>query len=333
MTAIAAESIQDFPDGISKQTNKNDDNDENDATCASSSSSLQTTVASESSDFEVNLDTSLQKIISLLQVKDIDSYSDDRAPNERCNRSNSLDHVFPNLTDLRRSNSANNVRSQQPDCPLRKINRQFSSPVLTNQQKEKTIKHRSILLVKTQSEALLTTNDDSYSLFRATRRRRRKVLIDGGVSFGTCEIREYPMTLGDNPGGNWGPPLTISWDFQNTVIMKVDEFEAEHPPRRASSQIIIPTKLREDILMNAGFTRGEIQAGLKQVNLNRNRRKRTIELLHLTMLQEVAEKAARTASNLLFRRRKKLLEQMYLKQAMEVHRLKSSEMEQDVSLE
>ena len=334
-TAIAPEDTPDCTDGITKQsnddTNDTDDNDDNDATCASSSSSLQTTIASDSCDFEVNLVTLFKTTKCSLRDEDIDS--NDRAPKEGYKRSNSLDHVYPELTDLRRSNSAGNIRSQLPDCPLRKLPRQFSSPVLTNQQKEKVIKHRSILLVKTQSEALLSTNDDSYSLFRAARRRRRKVVIAGGVAFGTCEIREYPMTLGDNPGGNWGPPLTISWDFQSTVILAVDEFETEHPSRRTSSQMIIPIKLREDILMKAGFTRGEIQAGLKQVNLNRNRRKRTIELLHLTTLQEMAEKAARTASNILFRRKKKTSERMYLKQAMEVHRSKASEMERDLSLQ
>jgi hypothetical protein len=94
----------------------------------------------------------------------------------------------------------------------------------------------------------------------------------------------------------------------------------------------LPLSVREDMLRNAGFSRGEIQAGSKEVNKSRVQRRRTKELLHLTVLQELTEKLSRGTSNAIFRRGKKKQERTYLQHAMEAHRMKVLQEESEDAL-
>jgi len=210
------------------------------------------------------------------------------------------------------------------------MSRMMSTSDITIQQETNCTKNGGILVVKTQADSLhLEKNDSTY---RDMRRRRRKNLTGKGVQFGVCEIREYPVTLGDNPGGNWGPPLTLSWDHYGTFTMLLEEFESQHPPRRTGSQMNLPRSVREDMLRNAGFSRGEIRAGSKEVNKSRGQRRRTRELQQLTGLQELTEKLSRGTSNAIFRRGKKKQERTYLQHAMEVHQMKVQQEESEDEL-
>jgi len=210
------------------------------------------------------------------------------------------------------------------------MSRMMSTSDITIQQETNCTKNGGILVVKTQADSLhLEQNDSNY---RDMRRWRRQNLIGKGVRFGACEIRGYPVTLGDNPGGNWGPPLTLSWDHYGTFTMLLEEFESQHPPRRTGSQMNLPRSVREDMLRNAGFSRGEIQAGSKEVNKSRGQRRRTRELQQLTGLQELTEKLSRGTSNAIFRRGKKKQERTYLQHAMEVHQMKVQQEESEDEL-
>ncbi len=200
---------------------------------------------------------------------------------------------------------------------------QSSSPAITNEGRTRVHKHRGIMTVKTLAESLEPVDTASaYSSYISARRRRRKTktaTAGGGVTFGTCEVREYPIIMGDNPGGYMGPPLTIGWEPQDQVVITVDDFESEHPPRRFGSQLNMPKEVREDMLRNAGFSRGEIQSGMREINISRSQRKRTVELLHMEKVEEWTERAWRATANALYRRGNKQQERTYLKEAMELH--------------
>lgn len=57
------------------------------------------------------------------------------------------------------------------------------------------------------------------------RRRARREEVIFPVRFGDVSIRMYPPILGDNPGGVYGPPLSIDWEHQSENWMTVDQFE------------------------------------------------------------------------------------------------------------
>jgi hypothetical protein len=290
---------------------------------ASESSSSSSSLLSED-DAAVKTSEPTSNTATIVTLQDAD---DDSATlmKEMHKRNKSLGHVCPHEADLVRAKSAGdalpNFKSFTATGRPPLLKRNLSLPALTNQQKAKVFAHRSILLVKTQADALKKLPDDDPNvLYQAMQRRRRKALLTDGVVFDRIEIREYPVTLGDNPGGNWGPPLQLSWDYQDSVTVTVEEFETQHPPRRSGTQINIPKRVREDMLIKAGFSRMEIQEGVKQANLTRNRRKRTTESMQLAAFHELAEKVKRTTSNAFFRRGKKNKERQFLKFAMELHR-------------
>ena len=128
------------------------------------------------------------------------------------------------------------------------------------------------------------------------------------------------VNRGNNPGGFFGPPITIGWDAQSELKISLDEFEETRPPRRTASQMNIPQSVRFQMLRNAGYTRGEIQMALRDVSIARRERRRTIEIMNLAPMHELSEKILRGSLNLTIHRWKKAKERAYIKDALEIHR-------------
>lgn len=133
-----------------------------------------------------------------------------------------------------------------------------------------------------------------------------------GVRFGNVSIRQYPVIVGDNPGGNSGPPLSIGWEFFDEVTLDVIEYEQERPPRRKGREMLVPVDVRVARLRNAGYSRAEIVALTKPVNVARSQRKRTLDTLHLQPLFQLNEKFSRKTFSLLTGGRQKKTEKKLL---------------------
>jgi hypothetical protein len=132
------------------------------------------------------------------------------------------------------------------------------------------------------------------------------------VTFADVKVREYPICLGDNPGVMVGAPLSLSWEFQYEGQLSLDDYETSRPDRRRSDELRIPSFVRETMLKNSGYSRTEIQRGVRDVNVAKNRRKRTNETYRLHGAQEVAERLVRGTLNATVRRTKKKQERELL---------------------
>lgn len=176
---------------------------------------------------------------------------------------------------------------------------------------------------KNTTDGILTVKVHDVSAEAAAlekaRRRHRKTNFPDGVKFGTVEIREHPITVGDNPGGFRGPPLSIEWKAQNRIKMSLEEYEKDRPPRRSGSQMNIPFTVREDMLREAGFSRGELREAQRDVNIARRHRRRTIEVMKLAPIHEISERVVRGSLNMTINRGKKRREREYIKKAWAVH--------------
>jgi len=128
----------------------------------------------------------------------------------------------------------------------------------------------------------------------------------GSVSFHEVRIREYPMTVGDNPAVSSGVAVTLDWDpiEEGSYCVPVDAYEESHPDRRDSSQMRMPAYARRELLSHSGHSMQDIKRGLKDVNIAKRRRSRTIETLQLAPLQELKEKTSRAIGNTLGSRKK-----------------------------
>jgi hypothetical protein len=141
-----------------------------------------------------------------------------------------------------------------------------------------------------------------------------------GVRFGHVSIRQYPVIVGDNPAVSGGPPLSIGWEHDDEVTLDVVEYEEQRPPRRKGREMLVPNDVRTDRLREAGYSRAEIVALTKPVNLARSQRRRTLDTLHLQPLYQLHEKLSRKTFSLLTGGRRKKSERHLLS----AHRPESS---------
>mmetsp|Transcript_17565 Transcript_17565/g.24764 ORF Transcript_17565/g.24764 Transcript_17565/m.24764 type:complete len:290 (+) Transcript_17565:145-1014(+) len=146
------------------------------------------------------------------------------------------------------------------------------------------------------------------------------------VSFESVEFREYPIILGDNPAVSTGAPLTIDWDYQQVDKVQIDEYESKRPARRSYVQMAIPKRHREELLVENGCTRREILKRVKEVNLSRLNRRRTVEMLHQTQVQVRVEKMKRGLKNMLTRNKKR--EKAWIKASIDLGKKERAEADQ-----
>jgi hypothetical protein len=174
-------------------------------------------------------------------------------------------------------------------------------------------RRRGILIIRCQRESLSNETRDRLMIAARERRAERRTSQVCQVSFDSITIREFPIMLGDNPGGLAGPPLTIQWKPHSTFTVPFEEYEETRPPRRSRSEMAIPPRHRQEMLRSAGYARGEIQEGTRPVNICRAQRARTKETQALDPASEIVEKIMRKTRNVmslgaLKRRERKFLE-------------------------
>jgi hypothetical protein len=95
------------------------------------------------------------------------------------------------------------------------------------------------------------------------------------VKFDRVEIRTYVVILGDNPGGQAGAPLSLSWEYHVLGHLPVEIFEKERVDERRQGQkeLWLGTNRRQCILSKAGYTASEINQAEKDAQLIRHQRR------------------------------------------------------------
>lgn len=96
------------------------------------------------------------------------------------------------------------------------------------------------------------------------------------TSFSHINIREYAITLGDNPGGSQGPPISLDWKYTDNVTLPVDVYEKTRPPRRTRREMYMGGGVRTFRLMRErGFSLKEMRKAAKSAENTRKRRQKT----------------------------------------------------------
>lgn len=99
------------------------------------------------------------------------------------------------------------------------------------------------------------------------------------VQFGQVEIREYSITIGDNPSCSSGCPISLDWNYdEHLVQLSLDQFEeCRVDERRSRLQIKMPAEVRYQILREWNVPLSEIMIVQKQCEEIRNERRRSCE--------------------------------------------------------
>jgi len=92
------------------------------------------------------------------------------------------------------------------------------------------------------------------------------------VSFGSIQIHSHRLILGDNPSVSSGPPVTVDWKPFLSGTYDLDEYEKQKPEPRGKEAMILPRSVREELLRNEGFSRGEMKVATEEVAKIRQQR-------------------------------------------------------------
>mmetsp|Transcript_21760 Transcript_21760/g.44047 ORF Transcript_21760/g.44047 Transcript_21760/m.44047 type:complete len:112 (-) Transcript_21760:160-495(-) len=86
------------------------------------------------------------------------------------------------------------------------------------------------------------------------------------VSFGSVDIQEHDLTLGDHPDVSNGPPISLDWKVKRRNSFDVESYEKERQiSRRPSQGLIIPFFERRKLLKEVGYTDAELRKAASDV--------------------------------------------------------------------
>ena len=122
-----------------------------------------------------------------------------------------------------------------------------------------------------------------------------------GVSFTVVEVREYPRILGDSPSVSSGPPISISWKYDEkaTLSVPVEEWERiRDGDRRTKQEIRVPEDIRRAWLIDAGYSGFEMQRVINDIAKDKKHRRSSLDK---SDLQDKAEAFAEIAKRKLVR--------------------------------
>ena len=140
---------------------------------------------------------------------------------------------------------------------------------------------------------------ESYLYSRSSHKQKRGSIKStedrspSKISFGHIHVRTYERVLGDNPCSN-GPPLSIGWRFNRKRAVSIDDFERVRAvTRKDYKDMILPRGKREGMLMEIGYSRGELAESIRTCIKIKNQRRQTVHNLSVMKFEEFAEKIKR----------------------------------------
>ena len=95
------------------------------------------------------------------------------------------------------------------------------------------------------------------------------------ISFDCVEIREYNRILSDNPATTNGPPVGLGWNYspEDTLRIDLETYESyQSNARRSKRQLAIPSQVRQEMLLEEGYSRGEIARTVREIRKIREQR-------------------------------------------------------------
>ena len=94
------------------------------------------------------------------------------------------------------------------------------------------------------------------------------------VSFSCVDVREYDVTLGDNPACSAGPPISLGWEYKNEIRQDLRAFEAKRyiARRKKKKELRLSSNMRKRLLKELGFSSDQIHfATLRSIRTQNQR--------------------------------------------------------------
>ena len=131
-------------------------------------------------------------------------------------------------------------------------------------------KSKSILNPKTPDDSLSSSTASSLSSSSSSSSK--------SVKFHEVQVREYAVSIGDNPSCSDGPPISLDWSYnENHNSFSLDTFESHREGnRRSKIEMRVPADVRHSTLKQWDVSMDEIVRAEKDVNIIRKQRNNTL---------------------------------------------------------
>eukprot|EP00549_Striatella_unipunctata_P021491 CAMPEP_0118705090 /NCGR_PEP_ID=MMETSP0800-20121206/19653_1 /TAXON_ID=210618 ORGANISM="Striatella unipunctata, Strain CCMP2910" /NCGR_SAMPLE_ID=MMETSP0800 /ASSEMBLY_ACC=CAM_ASM_000638 /LENGTH=152 /DNA_ID=CAMNT_0006607163 /DNA_START=81 /DNA_END=539 /DNA_ORIENTATION=+ len=121
----------------------------------------------------------------------------------------------------------------------------------------------------------------------------KPVALKKSVSFGSIEIREYPVVLGDNHSVKF--PLALDWDHQNSLSVDCEEYEESRAClRRTSIEMFTPPCDRLGILLKHN-SRDQVTRSAKALEQVAKQAKKELDSASSTTSSQIQSKKNQTS--------------------------------------
>lgn len=151
-----------------------------------------------------------------------------------------------------------------------------------NKMGEGVIQHQTpkICNENDDEKSSITTTDSStiYNQLASSTYRSSK---PSKVKFDKVIIREYGITAGDNPCCSFGAPISLSWEYDDSIheVISVDEFEAYRVHERYGRPMRLNVHTRHTMLLNWDVPKEEIIKAAQNCKIAQFERKETLQTL------------------------------------------------------
>ena len=95
---------------------------------------------------------------------------------------------------------------------------------------------------------------------------------DSATNSINSSCRLFTFSFKRNPATSSGPPLGITWQYEEMGTYDLNEYENQRTRRTLNSELILPRPIRQKILLDCGYTKKEIIKCTKSARLAREAR-------------------------------------------------------------
>lgn len=158
-------------------------------------------------------------------------------------------------------------------------------PISTKQGSFKALPMPDMEMIRSKSMASFFKHQDDNNTPRIKR----------NVSFSNISMRNYPLTLGDNPSVSYGPPTTLDWEFEEAGELSLEDYENNRAPRRRPREMVLNYYQRKAILEQNGCSEEEIKRGKRQAERAKRQRNTTKSMIQFMKVEDAVQSVGRKA--------------------------------------
>lgn len=182
-------------------------------------------------------------------------------------------------------------------CPILHLKEQKHEDKVEDDSRQQLVKpfHRTNSMPQPRKSSMKKQLLGGAVSFNKNNESKRKS-IKPSVSFHSISVREYNITMGDNPSCSYGVPIALGWEYQQHDAIPLSSTTNETP---RNNNFGLSHHARRQLLKNAGYPSCAMRLCLRQVNRCKTERAMTELFLAAQPLEDAMEQLVRGVQHLM----------------------------------